>query len=100
MSGSHIADDIVTLALLGSLVLLVASPIIYLVASRITGVTSYRVASFRWLYLAWACLLVASSVWSFSRDVRLSVEEAGADSYARMAVLLLGVLIISFIGVR
>jgi hypothetical protein len=54
----------------------------------------FGVASFRWLYLAWVCLLVSSSVWTLSRDPRFSAEEAGADNYTRLAFLGLGVLVI------
>jgi len=60
----------------------------------------FRVGAFRWLYLAWACLLAASSVWSITRDVRFSAEEAGADNFVRLAFLALGVLIILFVGAR
>lgn len=58
----------------------------------------FGVGSFRWVYLAWACLLAASSVWTLTRDVRFSAEEAGADNFVRLAFLALGVLIILYVG--
>ena len=55
---------------------------------------------FRWLYLAWALLLAAASVWNLSRDVRLSADEAGTDNFVRLAFLLLGALIIFLVGAK
>jgi O-antigen ligase len=97
--GSHLADDTVTLALLGSISLLIGLPGLFLITRRITR-PPFRITSFRWLYVAWACLLAASSVWNISRDVRFSVDEAGADNYVRLAFLSLGLLVILIIGAR
>ncbi len=55
---------------------------------------------FRWLYLAWACLLAASSVWAISRESIASLDQAGTNNFVRLAFLLLGTLIISFVGAR
>lgn len=95
----HLADDPVTLVLLGSLILLVGLPCIYFVLWRATRPPA-RMADFRLLCLAWACLLAASSVWNLDRSVRLSVEEAGADNFVRLAFLAVAVLIISFVGIK
>jgi hypothetical protein len=94
-----LADDRVTLALLAALVLLVGLPCLLLAVWKITR-PPFRVGSFRWLYVAWACALAASSVWNLSRDVRLSVDEAGADNFVRLSFLALGALIILFIGAK
>jgi O-antigen ligase len=95
----QVADDRVTLALLAALVLLVGLPCLLLAVWKITR-PPFRVGSFRWLYVAWACALAASSVWNLSRDVRLSVDEAGADNFVRLGFLALGALIILFIGAK
>lgn len=95
----HTTDDVVTLVLLGSIALLTVLPGILLLVWRVTR-PPFRIASFRWLYLAWACLLVASMVWNFSRTPRYSVGEAGADNYVRLGFLALGVLVILAVGAR
>jgi O-antigen ligase len=95
----HIADDPMTLVLLGLFVLLVGLPSILLgfwVISR----PPFRVSSLRRLYLAWACVLAGASVWSLSRDPLLAAEEAGANNFIRLAFLLLGALVMLLVGAR
>jgi O-antigen ligase len=99
LSTLSIFDDLVSVALLGALVLLVGVPSVLLITWRTTRLP-FRAGPLRWTYLAWALVLAASSVWSFSRQVRFSVEEAGADSFVRLAFLVLGVLTILLIGAK
>lgn len=96
--GPHLTDDYVALSLLGLMVAL-SMPVILLVVWKITR-PPFRIASFRWLYLAWACVLAATLVWNVNRTVRYSVDQAGADNYVRLAFLLLGALAILVIGAR
>lgn len=96
---SQIINDPVTLVLLALLFLLVVVPGGLLVARRVTQLP-FRVESFRWIYVIWGCLLAASSVWNLSRDVRLSVDEAGADNYLRLGFLMLAILGIGFVGMK
>lgn len=99
MSAAYISDDIVTLVLLGALVLLIVPPAIIVTVRRVAR-TPFHVGSFRWVYLAWILILGGSSVWNLTRDVRFSVEEAGADNYVRLVLLSLGVLVILAIGAK
>jgi O-antigen ligase len=96
---SRLAEDPVTLLLLGMIALLVGLPSILLVASKVTR-PPFKIRAFRWLYLAWACLLGASSVWNIARDVRFSVDDAGTDNYVRLAFLSLALLVIVIMGAR
>jgi O-antigen ligase len=96
---SNLTDDIVTLALLVSMVLLFGLPGIFLVVWRATR-PPFGIASFRWLYVAWACLLVAASVWSISRVPRYSVDQMGTDNLVRLAFLALGVFLILALSSR
>ena len=95
----HITDDPTTIVLLGALGLLVGLPGILWVSWKVSR-PPLGAGSFRWLYLAWASLLVGSSVWNLSRHTRLSVDEAGADNFVRLAFLSLGILVIVFVGAR
>ena len=79
--------------------MLVALPAVLVVLWRVSR-PPLRAGSFRWLYLAWACLLAARSVWTLSRSVRSSVDDAGVDNFVRLVFLSLGVLIILFVGAR
>jgi O-antigen ligase len=99
LSNLRIFDDPVSVALLGLLVLFVGVPGVLLITWKATRLP-FRAGSLRWTYLAWALMLAASSVWSFSRQVRFSAEEAGADSFVRLAFLTLGILIILLIGAK
>jgi O-antigen ligase len=102
MSGqyvSYLLDDPVTLVLLGALVLLFVPPAIILTLRRVAN-PPFQTSSFRWMYLAWILILAGSSVWNLTRDVRFSVEEAGADNYVRLVLLSIGVLIVLAIGAR
>ena len=92
-------DDIVTLTLTALAVLLIGIPGLVFIAWRVTR-PPFAGPPFRWLYLAWACMLISSSVWKFSRDAAVSVDEAGADTAVRFAFLSLGMLVIVFIGAR
>lgn len=92
-------DSVLTFALLGLAILLVGLPVALLILRRVTR-PPFRITSFRWLFLAWACLLAASSVWKLSREALMSADEAGTDSYVRLAFLSLGILIILVIGMR
>lgn len=94
---SSITDDTVTLVLLGLMILLMSLPIAFFISYRVTR-PPFPISYFRWLCLAWACLLVASSVWTMNRDPRFSMQQAGADNYVRLAFLVLGVLIMLGIG--
>ena len=95
----NVADDPLTLALLAASVLLIGLPCLFALVWRVTR-PPFQVGSFRWLYLAWACVLAASSVWNLSRDVRLSADEAGADNFVRLGFLALGALVIFLIGAK
>lgn len=99
MSGMGIAYDPVTIFLLCSLVLLVGVPIIFIIAWKVTK-PPLRAGSLRLIYLSWALLLGASSVWSLSRDVNTSVEGAGIDNFVRLGFLALGALVILFVGAK
>lgn len=94
---TNLTDDVVSLYLLGIMGLLIGLPGILFLAWRITR-PPFRIASFRWLYLAWICLLVSASVWTVERGARFSVEEAGADNYTRLAFLGFGILVILAVG--
>jgi hypothetical protein len=94
---TDLSEDVVSLYLLWMIGLLIGLPSILLIAWRVTR-PPFRIASFRWLYLAWVCLLVSASVWTISRQARFSVEEAGADNYTRLAFLGLGILVILAVG--
>lgn len=83
--------------MLGATLLLVGLPGAFALLWKTTR-PPFKVGSFRWLYVAWACLLAASSVWTLTRDVRFSAEEAGADNFMRLAFLALGLLVILFVG--
>jgi O-antigen ligase len=96
---SRLAEDPVTLVLLGMIALLVGLPIVFLVTARVTR-PPFKIRTFRWLYLAWFCCLGASSVWNISRDVRFSVNDAGSDNYVRLGFLTLAMLVILIIGAR
>ena len=85
--------------LLGLIALLLGLPGLLLVSWRVSR-PPFGAGTFRLLYLAWASLLAAASVWNLSRDVRLSVEDAGTDNIVRAAFLLLGALIIFLVGAR
>ena len=95
----HLTDDPLTLILLVSILLLVASSGITLVLWGLFR-SLPRVSSLRWFYLAWACLLSASSVWSFSREAIASADQAGTNNFVRLAFLLVGALVIFFLGAR
>lgn len=102
MSGqyvSYVLDDTVTLVLLGALVLLFVPPAIILTLRRVAN-PPIQTSSFRWMYLAWVLIWAGSSVWNLTRDVRFSVEEAGADNYVRLVLLSIGVLIVLAIGAK
>ena len=90
-------DDPVTAVLLGALLVLSLPPLVLLVLWRVTRLP-FHVDSLRWVYLGWALLLAASSVWNLTRDVRYSAEEAGADNFVRLGFLVLGILVILFVG--
>jgi O-antigen ligase len=89
----------VTLVLLGSIILLVGLPSVLVVLWKVTR-PPLGARTFRWVYLAWAALLAAASVWNLTRDVRLSADDAGADNFVRLAFLALGGLIILFVGAK
>jgi O-antigen ligase len=93
----HLADDAVTLALLGLLTLLVGLPGVFLIVRKITR-PPLQVEAFRWLYLAWACLLAAGLVWSLTRVPLYAADQAGANNYIRLAFLVLGFLTVLTIG--
>lgn len=95
----QLASDIVTLILLGLMLLLGGLPLVLLITRRVTR-PPFRIGSFRQLYVAWACLLGASSVWNLSRDVRFSLYEAGTDNFMRFAFLAVGAVLILFIGAK
>jgi O-antigen ligase len=95
----RIVDDPMTAILLGLILLLVGLPGI-LLTLRVVSRPPLGIRRLRWLYLAWACLLAASSVWSLSRDPLLSADDAGTNNFVRLGFLLLGALIMSFIGAR
>lgn len=95
----HLADDIVTLVLLGLIALLVGLPGILVALWKVSR-PPLGAKSFRWLYLAWACTLAATLVWSLSRDALLSAEEAGANNFIRLGFLALGALVIAFVGMK
>lgn len=95
----NIYNDPVTLVLLGTLVLLVLPSVLLTIVWRVTRLP-FRASSLRWVYLAWALLLAASSVWNRTRDVRYAVEEAGTDNYVRLIFLSLGILVILFVAAR
>ena len=97
MSEVSILNDPVSVALLAALVILVGVPSVLLTTWRVTRLP-FRSGPLRWTYLAWTLLLAASSVWSISREVRYSVEEAGVDNFVRLIFLVLGVLAIFLIG--
>jgi len=78
---------------------LLSVPSIILLVRKATR-PPFQIASFRWLYLTWACVLAATLVWNMNRTVRYSVYEAGADNYVRFALLTLGALAILLIGAR
>jgi len=99
MSGMDIFDDTVTLVLLGALILLIVPPAILVTVRRVTH-APFHAGSFRWIYLAWILIWGGSSVWNLTRDVRFSVDEAGADNYVRLILLSLGALVILAIGAR
>jgi O-antigen ligase len=92
-------DDPITLVLLGTLVLLTAPPVSLVVAWRVTRLP-FRAKSLRWMYLAWALLLGATSTWTLTRDTRLSVEEAGSGNFVRMGFLMLGMLVILLVAAQ
>ncbi len=94
-----VGSDPVSLVLLGALVLLTVPTVVLTVAWRATRLP-FRAGSLRWVYLAWALLLAAASVWNLSRDVRFSADEAGSDNYVRLAFLALGILVILFVGAK
>jgi O-antigen ligase len=94
-----IVDDPLTLVLLGALVLLSVPPVVFMTAWRVTRLP-FQARSFRWMYLAWALLLGATSTWTLSRDVSTTVEEAGAGNFVRMGFLMLGLLVILFLSAR
>lgn len=98
-SDLHIADDLTTLVLLGLLVLFIGLPSAVL-ALRKAARPPLGAGSFRWLYLAWASILGAASVWSLSRNVLLSADEAGANNFVRLGFLLLGGLIVFLVGAK
>ena len=75
------------------------TPLILLVLWRVTRLP-FQVDSLRWIYLGWALLLAASSVWNLTRDVRYSAEEAGADNFVRLGFLALGILVVLFISAK
>jgi O-antigen ligase len=99
MSAMNIFDDTVTLVLLGALILLIVPPAIIVTVWRVAH-PPFHAGSFRWMYLAWILILGGSSVWNLTRDVRFSVEEAGADNYVRLVLLSLGVLVVLAIGAK
>ncbi|QIN84373.1 hypothetical protein GBA63_18300 [Rubrobacter tropicus] len=99
MLQARLGDDVVSLILLGAIATTAGLPALLLVGWKVTR-PPFHVLSFRWLYLVWVLLLGASSVWNLSRDVRFSVEEAGADNYVRLAFLSLGVLLLLAVGAR
>src|SRR5215216_4066571 len=99
MSGMDIFDDTVTLVLLGALILLIVPPAILVTVRRVAN-APFHTGSFRWMYLAWILVWGGSSVWNLTRDVRFSVEEAGADNYVRLILLSLGALVILAIGAK
>lgn len=89
----NLADDPVTLALLGMMFMLVVLPGVLLIARRFTR-PPFGISSFRWLYLAWASLLAAALVWTFSRVPADSVEDAGTGNFVRLGFLALGGLVV------
>lgn len=93
---AYLSHDIVALGLLGMVVLL-SVPLIFMIGWRITR-PPFRISSFRWLYLAWVCVLAATLVWNVNRTVRFSVNQAGADNFVRLVFLALGLLLILAIG--
>lgn len=99
MSNMYLTEDYVTLTLLVSFVLLVGLPGVIVLAWRLTS-PPVQGGSLRWIYLAWALLLAASTVWNLAKDVRLSADEAGADNFVRLGFLALGCLFILFIGAK
>ena len=92
-------DDPVTVVLLVALLILGLTPLILLILLRVTRLP-FRVDSLRWVYLGWALMLAASSVWNLTRDVRYSAEEAGADNFVRLGFLALGILLILLVGAK
>jgi O-antigen ligase len=96
---SSIAGDPVTIVLLGALILLVGLPGVLLATWQVTR-PPFGIESFRWIYLAWACLLAATSSWTLSRTVTSSAAEAGANNFVRLAFLSLGILVILFIAAK
>ncbi len=92
-------EDPVTIFLVLALLLLVVVPGVLLLLWRVTRLP-FKAESLRWAYLGWALLLAASSVWNLTRNVRYSVEEAGADNFLRLGFLALGLLIVMFIGFK
>lgn len=99
MSGLKMLSDPITTTLLILLILAVGLPAIFVTAWRGTRLP-FRTGALRWVYLAWAFLLAEGLVWRLSGDVRVALDEAGYDSYVRLAFLLAGVLVILFVGVR
>lgn len=93
---AYLSHDAVALASLGMLVLL-SVPLGFLIVWKVTR-PPFRVSSFRWLYLTWACVLAATLVWNVNRTVRFSVNQAGADNFVRLAFLSLSLLLILAIG--
>jgi O-antigen ligase len=95
----HIADDPTTVALLGLIALFAGLPGILLALWRISR-PPLGAASFRLLYLAWACVLAGASVWSLTRDPLLGADEVGANNFIRLGFLSVGVLLILLVGAR
>lgn len=95
----RVTEDPVTVVLLGLLLLLVGLPSV-LFTLRLVSRPPLGIRWLRWLYPAWACLLAASSVWSLSRDPLLSADDAATNNFIRLGFLLLGFLIIFFIGAK
>lgn len=92
-------EDPVTVFLVLALLLMGVVPGVVLLVWRVTRLP-FKVESLRWVYLGWALLLAASSVWNLTRNVRYSVEEAGADNFLRLAFLTLGLLIVMFVSFK
>ena len=93
----NLADDTVTLALAGLMVLLIGLPGTLWVVWRVTR-PPFGMPSFRLVYLTWACLLAAGLVWSLSRDPLYSADQAGISNYIRLAFLMLGMMMILVVG--
>jgi exopolysaccharide production protein ExoQ len=98
-SDLHITDDPTTLVLLVLIASLFVLPGALWIIWKVSR-PPFGAETFRSLYLAWTLLLAAASVWNLSRDVRLSVDEAGTDNFVRAGFLLLGALIIILVGAR